>query len=439
MDGRLAKHMLVRTSRVVDPWDATPTSGGGWKTNGAGFRFNPNYGFGVIDAGALAATSRLYYSSGPQVTRVLPVQAVNAAIPDNNPTGVTRTATVSGTTGSVPVEDIQLRIRANHTFKGDLTATLRSPFGTVHRVFVPDTGSTGNLDWTFNINGFWGENPQGTWSITLADTAASDTGTWTDFQLTFKFGGPSSRLGSNILTYNPANTDIQMNALWQARSYANVALPARPAVAAIPVGVGDLDRDGRSDILYQNGVNLFYQPMWGYTAKAPVVGIGALAANQVAFGVADINRDGLADVVVRNTVTGQVGYYNLNPAGSALGASVVIGTPPAGIVPFGVGDSTGDGQPDILMDKTTISRAVWIWQLQPGGAPFGFIFSGFQAAGFTLIGAGDLNFDGQPDFIARNNANGTVAGYTMNVLSISTISTLSPIPAGHTAFGAAAL
>lgn len=44
----MAKHVLVKTSDRVDPDDASST--GKWLKNGAGNWFNPNYGFGNINA-----------------------------------------------------------------------------------------------------------------------------------------------------------------------------------------------------------------------------------------------------------------------------------------------------------------------------------------------------------------------------------------------------
>ena len=53
LNTRFAKHLLARTCRLIDPYDSTPM--GGWTTNGAGYHFNNNYGFGLVDADALDA------------------------------------------------------------------------------------------------------------------------------------------------------------------------------------------------------------------------------------------------------------------------------------------------------------------------------------------------------------------------------------------------
>ncbi|MBC2603389.1 subtilisin family serine protease [Puniceicoccus vermicola] len=73
MDHRMAKHILVSTSRVVDAGDSSST--GRWIVNGAGNAFNNNYGFGLVDAGAFTETAtrvdrvteQTFYSTGEQV------------------------------------------------------------------------------------------------------------------------------------------------------------------------------------------------------------------------------------------------------------------------------------------------------------------------------------------------------------------------------------
>ena len=65
LNTRFAKHLLARTSVVVDPLDVSAT--GGWVTNGAGLKFNENYGFGLIDADALTAKAVQYSGVTPLV------------------------------------------------------------------------------------------------------------------------------------------------------------------------------------------------------------------------------------------------------------------------------------------------------------------------------------------------------------------------------------
>lgn len=190
MNVRLAKHALVRTSRLVDPGDTTPSSHGGWRTNAAGFAFNANYGFGLIDADAFTRRVALYSGVTP-LTVAGPSQSVtvNAPIPDQGE--ISRTFNIDATT---PVEEVEIHLNIQHTFRGDLEAYLASPRGTVSRLFIrnglADRSNQGSLDWWFVSNAFWGENPSGTWTLTVRDAFQGDTGTWNSFRARVRMGEP---------------------------------------------------------------------------------------------------------------------------------------------------------------------------------------------------------------------------------------------------------
>lgn len=187
MDVRLARHILARTSTVVDAGDVTTTSDGGWKTNAAGFRFNQNYGFGLINADAFVNMVSQYFVT-PQTVVNSGTQAVATAIPDNNATGLTRTFT--NTTPGL-LEEIVVTLNISHTTRGNLSAYLTNPSGTyTSRLFVNSGTDTGdNIVWDFTTNAFWGESAVGTWSLNVRDTAATTTGTWNSFAISFRMGG----------------------------------------------------------------------------------------------------------------------------------------------------------------------------------------------------------------------------------------------------------
>ncbi len=185
LDVRFAKHLLARTCDVVDASDTTATSDGGWKTNGAGLKFNQNYGFGKVNAGKLVAEAVKYTGVSTLQSHSTGTVSVNQAIPDNNQTGVTRTFQVSATT---PVEAVTVNLIAAHPYRGDLEAYLTSPSGTTIRLMRVYSGDSGNLSWTFEAVGFWGENPQGTWTLTMKDVDAGGTGTWTSYAATITMG-----------------------------------------------------------------------------------------------------------------------------------------------------------------------------------------------------------------------------------------------------------
>lgn len=186
MDVRMAKHLLAITSDVVDPTDATPESDGGWRTNAAGTLFNQNYGFGLVDANDFTLAAARYCGVTPLQTETTGSIGVGAALPDNNLSGVSRSFSLAATTR---LEEVQVALSISHTRRGNVEAYLTSPSGTTSRLFIRSSSDTGaNINWTFTSNVFWGENPQGEWTLTLRDVFAGTTGTWNSFQVSTRMG-----------------------------------------------------------------------------------------------------------------------------------------------------------------------------------------------------------------------------------------------------------
>jgi len=191
LNTRFAKHLLARFSDQVNVGDTSFSSDGGWKTNGAGLKFNPNFGFGNINVQKLITNAPLYSGVTALATTTTGVTTVNAAIPDatvdtTSPGIVSRTFSINST---AKLEEVQVSLNLTHTFRGDIEAYITSPSGLKSRL-ISRVGSDGNdnLNWTFSTNAFWGENPAGTWTIELRDYFVGDTGTWTNYNVTMRQG-----------------------------------------------------------------------------------------------------------------------------------------------------------------------------------------------------------------------------------------------------------
>jgi subtilisin family serine protease/uncharacterized protein YhjY with autotransporter beta-barrel domain len=221
MDVRFAKHVLARTSRLVDPDDQSlvyiggvETGGQGWVTNAAGYHFNGNYGFGLIDATAyVSLVERAAYVTD-RTAVVTPTVTVNELIPlapaGTNATyansGLRKTITVPSALSNQPLETVEVSIKVSgqNTWT-DLHIDLISPSGTEGDILLFDNifdlyevpaaerqyykdlvnATTPGFDWTFTMNNFWGENPEGDWTLRL-----------------FVRGGSSITLESYALTFN---------------------------------------------------------------------------------------------------------------------------------------------------------------------------------------------------------------------------------------------
>ncbi|RYG42688.1 hypothetical protein EON79_18390, partial [bacterium] len=210
LDGRFAKHLLAISSDVVDATDYSISSDSGWRVNAGGIRFNQNYGFGLINADRLTANAVNYKGVTPLVTEDTGTISTGLAIPDNNYTGVSRKFTLNSNT---PLEEMVVTLNLSHTYAGDLRVYLISPSGYRSRLLVnsPYDGTEMNgSTWTASTNAFWGENPQGTWTITVQDIAQVDTGTFNAFRAVARMGTlvakpvlDASYVSETTPTFNP--------------------------------------------------------------------------------------------------------------------------------------------------------------------------------------------------------------------------------------------
>jgi subtilisin-like proprotein convertase family protein len=181
LDWRDVRGVLAQSARRNDPGNPS------WKTNGAGRRFSDAYGFGMADAAAAVGLARTWTRLPAQVRFGSPSQAVNQAIPDNNPTGVASTLTVAGS-GISRLEWVDLSFSAaDHPYSGDLRVVLTSPSGT-EQVLAEQHSCSGRCtpysSWRFGIAHYLDEPADGVWKISVQDLAAVDTGTFQSWQLT---------------------------------------------------------------------------------------------------------------------------------------------------------------------------------------------------------------------------------------------------------------
>ncbi len=174
---RDVQHILINTAERNDPGSSS------WLLNGANRYYSHYYGFGRVDAATAVVTAANWTNVPPAVSQTSGVINVNAGIPDNNPTGVSSTFTISNSNIS-RLEHVEVVFNATHTFRGDLSVTLTSPRGTASTLIRARNESGDNyVNWTFMSVHFWDEDPNGTWTINVRDSFAQDAGTFGSWQL----------------------------------------------------------------------------------------------------------------------------------------------------------------------------------------------------------------------------------------------------------------
>ncbi len=204
---RDVKHILAASARMIDPdiaevraaFNGAPyVARHAWQTNAAGYDFHNWYGFGAVDIDAAVAMASDYaadnlgefvesewFDAGADAEMPL-------AIPDADGAGTSAALEVTGLPDTANIEAVVLEIAVEHTNALDLGVTLHSPAGTASVVNPPLNtlldGFEGMRDWHLLSNAFYGENPNGEWTVHVADLAAEDTGSLTGWRLRFYYG-----------------------------------------------------------------------------------------------------------------------------------------------------------------------------------------------------------------------------------------------------------
>ena len=117
---------------------------------------------------------------------------VKLAIPDNDGAGVTHSLDVIDLPNTANLEAVVTEIRVDHLDTWDLGIELTSPSGTVSVLNAPFnsvlSGFSGLRDWQLMSNAFYGESPNGTWTVRVVDLPENDVGRLSAWRLRFYYG-----------------------------------------------------------------------------------------------------------------------------------------------------------------------------------------------------------------------------------------------------------
>ncbi len=192
--------VLASTARKIDEPDAD------WTMNGAGFHVSHKYGFGLVDANAAVTAAKTWSNVAPLLSCTSALRQPNLAIPDSpaSPpappltpgTPVQDSVTMTGCP-ITSIEFVEVTFSAaDHTYFGDLDVRLsRAATPTVSRLARTHVCHNANGSalactpsyngWVFGTTHHLGEDPNGTWTLTVFDGNAQDTGTFQSWQLKF--------------------------------------------------------------------------------------------------------------------------------------------------------------------------------------------------------------------------------------------------------------
>jgi hypothetical protein len=176
------------------------------------------------------------------------------------------------------------------------------------------------------------------------------------------------------------------------------------------LGLGDFDGDGDNDVMFQDSVGFIYAAHMQDGAFSHWTIIGNLLNLWRTLGAGDFNNDGWSDVAFQELATGFTVYRDIKNAtwGYIAGG---LGTTWVGC---GIGDVNGDGFDDVMFRN--VQSGMLLWHDMVGGnghsTPWGVV--ALNASGFTMRGTADLDNDGYADILMQNNATGEAWWIDMN-------------------------
>lgn len=202
-----------------------------------------------------------------------------------------------------------------------------------------------------------------------------------------------------------------------------------------PAAVADFDGDGKADILWRLSNGSYTTWFMNGEGRVPVQpGAGNLPAPPGAaaeiLAVGDVNGDGRADIIWRNT-NGLLTLWTMNGATVMPESSGAFGIVPAsmGWEVVGSGDFNADGKMDLVWRNTNGVHVLLFLDGRSLLPTSGVIAIAPDSIGWYLAGVGDFNGDGYADILWRS-VTGEGAIWTMNGTQVtgSTLLFSLPIP-----------
>jgi ELWxxDGT repeat protein len=351
------------------------------------------------------------------------------------PTAPTIAGTVAGqtTTSETPVRpfaDVTIG-DANAGATDTLTITLGGKGGTL-------TDGTGFSSLTtvsagvYRLSGIAAAITSELEALLFTPTAgAPDTTSTTTFTLSDQSsagGAPVVNNTTSVIDSDPAVAPtVTSSILWQNTSgQASIwnmdgntvvgggAVSPNPGPSFRAVGTGDFNKDGHSDVLWQNS-STGQASIWEMSGNS-LLGGGPVSPNPGlnfdAVGTGDFNGDGFSGILWQNTSTGQASIWEMN-GNTLTGGGPVTPNPGPSWKAIGTGDFNKDGDSDILWQNTNTGQ-VSIWEMHGNTLIGGGPVTPNPGTAWQAIGTGDFNHDGFADILLQNKNTGQVSVWEMN-------------------------
>ena len=171
------------------------------------YQFNPNYGFGLVDAGAAVALAQNWVNLPPMATSVVegdPIKIPDRASGDAEVVERTFRVENDGLTTPTFIEHVEVRMGIRHGAANDLSVDLVSPSGVVSKLLWHEPGAIRQgvifTAYALGSSRYLGENPTGEWTLRVADHVSGDSGSIHSLSLVVRGHRPNNSQATGLPT-----------------------------------------------------------------------------------------------------------------------------------------------------------------------------------------------------------------------------------------------
>jgi subtilisin-like proprotein convertase family protein len=336
------------------------------------------------------------------------------------------------------VASVSLDVTLTHTFVGDVDMVLAAPGGApalaiVSRIGVTVAGGFGD-DSNYGGAYVFSDGASGTdiWTV-ATNVACDDTCPVTPGTYRTTAGGMAGQTNPPPLTSLSATfgglTPAQANGTWTLtirdaaanNSGALTAASLTLTTGGVIFAKGDFNADGMADIVFRNVADGRQNKVWYMSAKTrtgeATIVPDAASADWWIRGVDDFDADGRNDVVFWNQSTGAVEFWLMNGT-TRIGSPVPLSGAealPTNWDLSATADFNHDDAPDLVWRNFT-SQKIVIWTMNGTGKAGAIVPSPDQAvdANWIIAAAADYTNDGNTDFLWYNTTSGNIVTWYMD-------------------------